>query len=463
MRGISGSLLAIVAATATLLLACGGGDAKSEVAGVECADDALSQVTTPVEVTFWHSMPANNGVTLQRLTDEFNASQDQVHVSLVFQGNYIDSLNKYLTVLRGGELPDLFQSEDTATQLLIDSGAVVPVGPCLAAEGYDTSDHLERVLAYYTVDGTLWPMPFNASNPVLYYNRDAFEKAGLDPDVPPATLDDVRAYSERIVASGAATHGLSIELDPWFLRQWFALAGEPFVNEANGREGRATAVSFDDDLGLELYRWLDGMIDDGLALSVGRNASGADHMLAIGSGQAAMTVGSAAAMGTMFAVLDGGGFDIDITMDVGPFPAIPGDGGVSVSGGALWISGRSTPVEQAAARRYAEFLNEPRSQAIWHEGSGYLPVRKSAIDLPQVQELWSRRPQYKVPYDQLLQGQTNVASAGPVLGPTKEVNEAIIVSWERMILEGLPPAEALDQAAEDANRAIADYNTRVGG
>jgi hypothetical protein len=119
-----------------------------------------------------------------------------------------------------------------------------------------------------------------------------FEKAGLDPDKPPATFDELRADSQAIVDSGAATHGISFETSAWIIEQWFGLANEPFVNRGNGRDARATEVMFNNDLGLEIFTFIKQMVDDGLALNVGRNPSGADALLAIGSGDAAMTIGT---------------------------------------------------------------------------------------------------------------------------------------------------------------------------
>jgi sn-glycerol 3-phosphate transport system substrate-binding protein len=459
-----GTLVALAAAMALacVLVACGGDNDGASSSNGDCAKGTLEQATAPVEITFWHAMTVRNAETLQALVDQFNSSQTQVKVNLVFQGNYGETLDKYLTALRGEQLPDMVQLEDTATQLMIDSGSAVKMQDCLEVDNYDTSDHLERVLAFYTVDGDLWPMPFNVSNPIFYYNKTAFAKAGLDPNKPPTTLEEIEQYSRAIVDSGAAKHGFSFELSPWLIEQWFGMAGEEFVNNGNGRDARATEVLFNNDLGLEIFTWFKRMVDDGLAVNVGRNPSGADHFLAIGSGDSAMTIGTSAALGTIFQVLEGGDFP-DVELAVAPLPGKKGDGGIVVGGAALYISNRSTPEKQEAARVFAEWLNEPEQQATWHEGSGYIPIRKSAAELPQVQTLWAEKPQYKVAYDQLLSGVTNPASAGPVLGPSQEMRDAVTKGLERMLLEGASPEDALSGAADEANAAIAEYNSRIGG
>src|SRR5712691_10183328 len=128
----------------------------------------------------------------------------------VNQTGYDDTFTKFKAGLGSGDLPDLVQLQDTSLQLMIDSRAVLPAQACVDAEKYDLSDHIARVIDYYTVKNVLWPMPFNVSNLVLLYNKQAFTRAGLDPEKAPGTFDEVRAASEKIVASGAAKVGLAL-------------------------------------------------------------------------------------------------------------------------------------------------------------------------------------------------------------------------------------------------------------
>ncbi len=448
---------------APILAACGGRRAEQEPGAAgrpACPSGLLAAQAGPVEITFWHSMTAAAEETLTRLVNQFNAAQERVRVRAVFQGSYADLRNKYLTALRGGELPDLAQIEDTATQVLIDSGSVVAAQDCIDAEHYSLADHIERVVAYWTVRGKLWPMPFNVSAPVLYYNKTAFRRAGLDPDRPPATLEEVREASQRIVAAGAARHGMAFDLSFAYLEHWFGMAGEPFVDQNNGRDGRATRVLFNNDLGRRCFTWLKQMIDEGLAVNVGRNTSGIDDLLAVATGDAAITVGTSASLRAVLSTLESGQFP-DITPGVGPMPGPRGPGGVLVGGAALWIVARSAPEKQEAARVFARWLNEPEQQAAWHAGSGYIPLRKSAVQLPAVQALWTQQPAFRVAYDQLLAGRSDAASAGPVLGAYAEVREAVIRAEERMWLQGVAPEVALREAEQQANQAIQDYNRRV--
>lgn len=452
--------LAMCGALALVLSACSSDGGEKFTS--DCPTGLAGEAGGPTPVLFWHAMTAANRDTIERMVGEFNASQDRVEVEAVFQGSYDDNTTKYFTALRGGDLPDIVQVEDTSVQRMVDSGSVARAQDCIDAEGYDVSDHLGRVISYYSIEGKLWPYPFNVSNPVLYYNKIAFEKAGLDPEKPPATLDEVRAYSQQLVDSGAVNHGMSFEIGGWFFEQWMAKAGELFVNNDNGRSARATSAMFDNETGRTLFRWIDDMIDDGLATNIGRNPTGADALLAIGSGDVAMTIGTSAAMRSVYGVLESGQFP-DVRVGVGPMPGLQAEdeGGVEVGGGALFVVNRSSDEKQEAARIFAKWLNEPEQQAEWHAGSGYIPVRRSAASLPAVTELWAEFPQFRVAYDQLNSGQDNAASAGTVLGPYSEVRDAMIAALEEMILQGKDPDAALKDAAAAADQAIEAYNSRI--
>ncbi len=452
------AVLALVVAVATPAVL---GATPARAPKARCPVNALERAKEPVEITVWHAMVAANKDTLEALTNEFNASQDRVRVNLVLQGTYDSTLTKFIANLDGGDLPNIAQFEESAVQIGIDTGAMVPAAACVKADDYDTSDIIDRVSAFFTVDGTLWPMPFNVSNPVLYYNTGAFEQAGLDPGKPPATLEQLEEYSRAIVDSGAASSGFTFDLDPWYLEQWFGKSGALLYDHANGREGRVTKSLIDGKTGRAYFRFFERMHDDGLLLYSGSDSTAA--FTAFATGDTAMVISSSAAMGSIFAAIDGGQFPRTTRVAVGPMPALPGKGGSPVGGGSMWIVGDgASPEEIAASWEYLKFLDEPAQQAAWHLGTGYVPIRESAADRPEVQARWGDRPQFRVPFDQLLAGATNPASAGASVGPYKEVRDVYRKAWERLFVSDAGADEVLAEAERDANEVIDDYNRRVG-
>lgn len=466
--------LAIVSALALTLVACGNDDGDGDAAPPadgdgsttteatvdpeRCPVDALDDASGPVTIDFWHGMTAENETTLEALTDEYNASQDRVQVNLVYQGSYDETAQQYFAAARGGELPSLVQMEETRLQMAIDSQTMLPVQACIEADGYDTSDHLPVVIDQYTVEGQLWPMPFNTSGPVLYYNTTMFDTVGLTDDDVPTTLNELRTVSEQVVSSGAAPYGFALELSPWYLEQWFAMAGEPLVDNDNGRTGRATTTNIDSETGQMIFAFVDDMVEDGLATNIGRNTSAVDALLAIANEDVAMTFGTSAALGSILSVLESGQFP-DVGVGVAPLPG-PTGGGILVGGAAIWLVEREqTDAEQAAAWDYVRFLNQPEQQATWHTGTGYMPIRQAATDLPEVAELWADQPFFRVAYDQLLASEA--AFGGPVVGDYAGMRDAIVQGLERMLLQDIAPEVVTAEVAEAAEAAIEAYNTSV--
>ena len=199
-RGAGAALAAVVIAAGltTTVAVPGAGAANS----TSCPLAALKKASKPVEIVMWHSMNRALGETLQKLVDEFNASQTDVKVNLINQIDYAQTFTKYKAGLSTGDLPDIVQLQETEQQQMIDTQTVLPAGVCAKADTFTFADFLPRVISYFTVEGKQYAMPFNTSGPVLYYNKKAFTAAGLDPNSPPKTLDEVRAAAEKLKANG---------------------------------------------------------------------------------------------------------------------------------------------------------------------------------------------------------------------------------------------------------------------
>ena len=265
-----------------------------------CPLAALKKAKKPVEITMWHSMPRANEETLQALTDKFNSSQSDVKVTLVNQVSYDDTFTKYKAGLASGDLPDVVQLQGSDQQQMIDTQTALPASACAKADKYSFSDFLPRVLSYFTVNKTVYAMPFNTSGPVLFYNKTAFTKAGLDPEKPPATLDEVRSYAEKIKSRGldAATRRWGSRSIPGSSSTGARMANKLFVNNSNGRKARATKAVFNDTTGRELFAWMNSMVKDGLAeTNPDSGTSQFDNLLGIGNGNHAMAIDTERGLG----------------------------------------------------------------------------------------------------------------------------------------------------------------------
>jgi len=456
--------VAVLAAVSLGLAACssgGGGSGDGDAAS--CPVGALDDASGPVEITFWHAVTNENEVVFEDLIAQFEAQEPRIDVNLINQVTYMDLFNKFIAGLDDGNLPDIAQMEETTVQKLVDSQSTVPVQACVDADDYDLSDFLPRALDYYTVDDTLRSMPWNVSNPVLIYNKNLFAAAGLDPEVPPATLDEVREFSRQIVDSGAAPYGMALHVEPYINEFLFAKSGVEYVNNGNGRDARATESQLDSPEGLEIWTWWDEMVDSGLALNTGSQPANYDHLFALANGNAAMTFEASGALGPAEAVLASGEFG-DLELGVGSLPALEPGGGVPVGDGSLWITRDTSPEKQAAAWALIKFLSDPEQQAFLSIGSqgGYVPIRQSVVENPDLLALWAQKPWLRVPFDQLESGPTTTATVGSIIGDYQGVRDAVREGYERMLVGGVSPEDALAQAQAQATEVIQAYNERVG-
>jgi sn-glycerol 3-phosphate transport system substrate-binding protein len=429
-----------------------------------CPVDALSTAAAPVEITFWHGMTADLEAALTRVTDAYNTSQSQVRVVLQNQGGYEDVLDKYLQS-GANSRPDMVQAPEYAVQVLRDAQSFVPVEACMVAAGYDASSLLPTTLEAYSTEGVQWAMPFNVSNPLLYVNKVAFAAAGLDPNNPPSSLEELKAAAQAIVQSGAAAFGLAIDTNfdsggGWFIEQWFAKAGEFYADQNNGRSAPATAVNFDNATGVELYTFLQELVADGWAVNVGDNASGQDTFLKMADPvqRAAMTIGTSAALGTVLAAL-GGGLAPGLGPDDVTVSHMPGPGGseaVLLGGASLWIVADRGDVKTAAVWDYVSYLVSAAVQADWAATTGYVPVHVEAPSLEPLAARYNNDPRFRVAYDTLLNTPNEPWNVGPLLGPQREIR-TLTSQALAAVLQGADVSSTLANAARQANGLLANY------
>jgi sn-glycerol 3-phosphate transport system substrate-binding protein len=426
-----------------------------------CDLSALANHKGTVDITFWNSMVQANGQTLAAITNAFNSSQSKVHVTLVDQASYDDTWEKYEAGLSNGQLPDAVQLEDQRTQEAIDTGSFLPVQSCMNAAKYSTSDYLSRPLSYWKVNGVQWALPFAVSAPIVYYNENAFTKAGLNPNDPPATLAQFLADAKALKASGSGT---GLVLDPWHLETWLATANQLFVNNNNGRSGRATKGVFDNKTAVSIFSQLDQLVKSGDAVTnPDTGPDEYDNLLGIGSGKYGMTIDTSAALGTVTQLLSQGQYS-NVKMGIGAFPVYSSSvqGGIEPGGSGVYISNKVPAIDQAASWEYLSYLLNTQSQATWAAGTGYIPVRKSSAQTATVQHLWATDPGYKVAYNEINNGANDAATMGSVIGPYEDVRTDELNAEISMYTGGVSPANAVKSAQSNVDSTISEYNSRLG-
>jgi sn-glycerol 3-phosphate transport system substrate-binding protein len=432
-----------------------------------CPVGALPAGGPPVEILFWHGLSALNDETLTALAERYNGSQDRVRVQIENQGSYDELYAKYAQS-KGGDRPDLALFPEYDVQSIVDSGTMIPVGACLEAEGYDISPLQPAALAAYGTAGVQWGMPFNVSNPVLFYNKVVFERAGLDPDRPPQNLQELRDFSQQIVDSGAAAYGVALDSDTdggggWYLEQWFANAGELYADNGNGRLAPANKVLYDGPTGVQMMTFVQRLVQDGLAAYVGDNSSGQDNLLKMADpgGAAAMAMATSASLGLVLDVV-AGGLIPDVTVDdlgIGPLPGPGPTPAALVGGAAIYLVDGHGDARSAAAWDFLKFLISPAIQSEWAATTGYVPMRLDALEIDPLAAKYRDDPRFRVAWDQLVATTDSLARRGPILGPQQDVR-TITAGAVAAIMRGADVQTELSRAAAASNRAITDYNAR---
>ena len=458
-RGVKAA--ALLASLGLLLSACsgedgGGGDTDLTAPGPEVLDD----LDEAVQIEFWHSMDATNGQVLDQLIDDFNSrNEGRVEVTGSFQGDYDEALAGHRAAIQQGDTAELIMIYDLGTQFMIDSGQTVPAQSFIDEDTYDTSDIEEALLNYFTVEGDLRSFPFNNSTPLMYVNRDAFEEAGLDPDSPPTDLAEIREAAEQLTVTDddgtVVQYGFGAAVYGWFIEQFMARAATPYCDNSNGRDGRATEVLFDGPEIVELVEWWEQMIEDDLAVQIGRNTD--DGQAAFTSGRAAMTLESTGSLGGFIE-------QSDFEVGAGYFPLVSADdpGGSIIGGASLWINGVGhSPEEIRGSWEFVQYLLTPEAQSTWHAGTGYLAVNTEGYEGPEATERAEEFPQFSVAAAQLADSEINENTAGCMMGVMSEARVAAEEGWEAALTSDLSAQEAMSDAADSVSGTIEEYNASV--
>src|SRR5882757_4432559 len=191
------------------------------------------------EIQWWHAMTGSNNDVIVRLANDFNASQSDYKVVPTYKGSYADTMNAGIAAFRAGNAPHIMQVFEVGTAtMMAATGAVKPVHVMMkeAGETFDSNAYLSAITGYYsTAKGEMLSLPFNSSSTVMWINRDAFKKAGLDPEKLPKTWPEVFEAAKKLKAAGHPTCGFSNAWVTWVnLEQLSSWHNQPLSTRRTG-------------------------------------------------------------------------------------------------------------------------------------------------------------------------------------------------------------------------------------
>ncbi len=340
----------------------------------------------PVEVTWWASQSGVNGEAEQELVKRFNESQSDIKVNYQFQGTYEETAQKLTAALQARQVPEIATLSDVWWFKFYLNQAIAPLNDYVSANNVEVDDYFESLWNEGVRQDQQFWIPMARSTPLFYYNKDAFAEGGVDESVV-SNWDDIVANADKLmVKEGDKTtryafgHPNAASYNAWLFQcVIWAYEGAYSDEEFN--------ILIDEEHGVEAGNFFRASIADGWATAT------EDHVNDFNTGLFSSIMASTGSMG---------GIRENATFEWGTafipekytFGCCTGGSGLSIMAGA-------DDAKKEAAFAFIEFATNPESQIYWAQTTGYMPVRKSAVESDEMAAFYDDFPQAKTAVDQL--------------------------------------------------------------
>jgi len=451
-------------AMSTLLAACGSShpSAASSTAKTSSSSSSSTKSSGPITITFWSAMSGSLGKTLGHLVDEFNSSQSQYKVDLIYKGSYPQTLSDTIAAFRAHKAPNIAQIFDAGTATMMDSkGVYVPVHTLMKKYGYQfsTSDFIGGAASYYeTAADKLDSEPFNSSTPVLYYNKNELQKAGIS--APPKTWSEVATDASKIAASGTkcalTSSGAYIM---WTDIEQYAVWNDiHYATKKNGYGGiKGVKLELDTKPFIDHWNLLGSLAKKGEYLWNGVSTSTVPLFT---SGKCAMYEQSSASLTT---ILAGSKFPVGVA-ELPYDSSQPGAPQNTVVGGAsLWVLSGAPADTYKGDAEFLHFMMSPKAQAYWASHTGYVAVTTAASKLLKSEGFYKKHPSDLVAVDELTNKPPTPWTRGIRLGYLPEIRDAEASAIAEILSGKESAAQALAQAQKKGDSILEEFANQYGG
>ena len=418
---------------------------------------ALTFGATPAlaatEINWWFAHTGRLAELVQGQAAAFNASQDEYEVVATYKGNYAETLTSGIAAFRAGEQPHILQVFEVGTATMMSAvGAIYPVHQLMDDAGvdFDPSDYLAAVAGYYTTpDGDMLSLPFNSSTPVLWYNKDAFAKAGVSE--PPKTWAGVKAASDRLLASGYKC-GFSFGWQSWVMienfNSWHNL---PSGTKENGFTGLDTTFNFNSPAVKKHLANIAAWGKNKVFVYGGRRG---DSLPKFTTGECGMWLNSSAYYGS---IKKQAKFKFDQAM-LPYYPDVAKSPQNSIIGGAtLWVLKGHKAGDYKGVAKFLNCLSSAEVQAWWHQETGYVPITKAAYELSKRQGFYGKNPGTDTAIKQLSLNTPTANSRGVRFGNFVQIRDIINEEMEEIWKGSKTASDALDSAVSRGNQLLRKF------
>ncbi len=407
------------------------------------------------DIMWWHAMSGELGRQLEKLAADFNASQSEYRIVPSYKGNYTETVTAAIFAFRSRSQPAIVQvNEITTATMMAAKGAIYPVFELMREEQepFSPTAYLPAVTGYYAdVAGNMLSFPFNASTPILYYNKNLFRSAGLDPETAPKTWPEVGAAAKKLRGSGAVC-GFTTSWPSWInVENFSAFHNLAVSTNANGFDGLDAVLKFNNPVMVrhiaQLAEWQAGKAFD----YSGRGTSAEPRFQ---NGECGIFIGSSA---TRADIKANSKFEVGYGM-LPYWPDVEGAPQNSIIGGAtLWVLRDRPRAEYKGVAKFFGYLSKPEVQAAWHQNTGYLPITRAAFDLTRAQGFYDRNPGTAISIEQITLKPPTENSRGVRLGSFALIRGVIDEELEQAFAGKKSPQEALDSAVQRGNRLLRQF------
>jgi sn-glycerol 3-phosphate transport system substrate-binding protein len=412
------------------------------------------------EIQWWHAMTGVNNDVIEKLAKDFNDSQKDYKVVPSYKGSYPDTMNAGIAAFRAGNAPHIMQVFEVGTATMMAAkGAIKPVQEMMreAGEKFDPQSYLPAITGYYsTAKGEMLSFPFNSSSAIMWYNKDAFKKAGLNAEAPPKTWPELFEAAKKLRASGHPTCGFATAWVTWLnIEQFSAWHNVPLGTKSNGMDGFDTEFKFNSPLHVRHLQNLVDLQKDKTFDYAGRTNTGEGRFT---SGECPIMLTSSAFYGNVKA-------NAKFDFGTGMMPYYPDAAGApqnSIIGGAsLWVMGGKKADEYKGVARFFTFLSDTDRQRWLHEVSGYLPITKAAYEGTKASGFYEKNPGRETPLQQLNLKAPTENSAGLRFGNLVQIRDIWAEEIEAALSGQKTAQKALDDAVARGNQSLRQFERTV--
>ena len=429
---------------------------KRLILAAAMAASAAGSAHAATDIQWWHSMSGVTNDWVNSLAKQFNESQSDYRIVPTYKGAYDESMTAAMAAFRAGNAPDILQVFEVGTATMMSAkGATVPVAKLMQDAGvaFDPKSYIPAVASYYTApNGQMLSFPFNSSTTVMFYNKDAFKKAGLNPDQPPKTWPELFAATKKLKESGN-TCPMTLAWQGWVqLESFAAWHNVEFATHQNGLgvDGYKARLKINTPLFEKHIGNLAQAAKNGELLYRGRGSTAFPSFI---SGECAIVQTSSSSYGEAAQ-------NAKFNFGIAPLPYYPDVKGAPqntvIGGASLWAIAGKNPDHYKGVAKFFEFLSKPSVQAASHQLTGYLPITKAAFEVTDRSGFYAKLPGADVAVNQMVRKVTD-NSRGIRLGNYVQIRTIEDEEMEQVWAGKKSAKEALDTIVQRGNELLTRF------